>query len=102
MKNCLILASFLLNLDIKTKVIGSRHGEKLNETLVSREEMLRAKDQKKYFKIITDNRDLNYDLFENAGNKKSLNLEDYNSENAEQLNILQITKLLKKIKIDFK
>jgi UDP-N-acetylglucosamine 4,6-dehydratase/5-epimerase len=91
-----------LKTDIKTKVIGSRHGEKLNETLVSREEMLRAKDQKKYFKIITDNRDLNYDLFENAGNKKSLNLEDYNSENAEQLNILQITKLLKKIKIDFK
>ena len=91
-----------LNTDIKTKIIGSRHGEKLNETLVSREEMLRAKDEKKYFKIITDNRDLNYDLFENSGNKKSLNLQDYNSENAEQLNILQITKLLKKIKIDFK
>ena len=91
-----------LNTDIKTKIIGSRHGEKLNETLVSREEMLRVKDEKKYFKIITDNRDLNYDLFENSGNKKSLNLQDYNSENAEQLNILQITKLLKKIKIDFK
>ncbi len=90
-----------LDVDVITKVIGSRHGEKLNETLVSKEEMVRAIDQKKYFKIISDNRDLNYDLYENAGNKKSINLEDYNSENADQLNVFQISKLLKKIKIDF-
>lgn len=90
----------ILNTNIKTKVIGSRHGEKLNETLVSREEMLRAKDQKKYFKIITDNRDLNYDLYENSGNKRSLNLEDYSSENTDQLNVSEIANLLKKIKIN--
>ena len=90
-----------LGFDINTKVIGSRHGEKLNETLVSKEEMLRALDQKKYFKISSDDRGLNYDLYENSGNKKSINLEDYNSESAEQLNVKQISKLLKKIKINF-
>ena len=90
-----------LGLSLKTKVIGSRHGEKLNETLVSQEEMLRASDQKKYFKISSDDRGLNYDLYENAGNKKSINLIDYNSESAEQLNVKQIAKLLKKINIDF-
>ncbi len=90
-----------LGLNLNTKVIGSRHGEKLNETLVSKEEMLRASDQKKYFKISSDDRGLNYDLYENSGNKRSINLEDYNSESAEQLNVKQISKLLKKIKIDF-
>ncbi len=90
-----------LGIDVSTKVIGSRHGEKLNETLVSKEEMLRASDQKNYFKISSDDRGLNYDLYENSGNKKSINLEDYNSESAEQLNIKQISKLLKKIKIQF-
>ena len=46
-----------LGINVNTKVIGSRHGEKLNETLVSKEEMLRALDQKKYFKISCDDRE---------------------------------------------
>ncbi len=80
----------------KIKIIGTRHGEKLYETLVSREEMIRAKSQKRYFCIKIDNRNLNYDLFEIKGDKKLNNLNDYNSNNTNLLSDKDLEILLKK------
>ena len=80
----------------KIKIIGTRHGEKLHETLVSREEMVRAINEKKYYRIKIDNRDLNYDIFEIKGNKKLNLIEDYNSNNANLLTDKSLEKLLKK------
>tara|TARA_B100001250_G_scaffold231588_1_gene198810 strand:+ start:840 stop:1862 length:1023 start_codon:yes stop_codon:yes gene_type:complete len=91
----------ILNKKVKINVIGLRHGEKLNETLVSREEMIRSVEYKKYFRISIDNRNLNYSLYEKFGNKKSLNSEDFNSDNTRQLSVKEIIKLLNKINIDF-
>ena len=89
-----------LNKKIKIKIIGSRHGEKLNETLISREEMLKAKDLGKYYKITTDNRSLNYALYEKVGNYKSIKLIDFNSDNTKRLNSNDIVILLKKLKLN--
>ena len=80
----------------KIRIIGTRHGEKLHETLVSREEMARAINEKKYYRIKIDNRDLNYDFFEIKGNKKLNLIEDYNSNNANLLTDKSLEKLLKK------
>ena len=91
----------ILNKKVKINVIGLRHGEKLNETLVSREEMIRSVEYKKYFRISIDNRNLNYSLYEKFGNKKSLYSEDFNSDNTRQLSVKEIIKLLNKINIDF-
>jgi UDP-glucose 4-epimerase len=74
--------------------IGTRHGEKLYETLVTQEEMLRAFDEGHFFRIKADNRDLNYDQFITTGNKK-LNLgESYTSHNTERLDIEGMKKQL--------
>ena len=81
----------------KIKIIGIRHGEKNHETLVSSEEMLRAKEEKKYFKIVTDNRDLNYSKFFTQGNKKFKNFVEYNSKNTNKLNDKQLINILKNI-----
>jgi UDP-N-acetylglucosamine 4,6-dehydratase len=78
------------------KIIGTRHGEKLYETLVSREEMVRSVSKDKYFNIKLDNRDLNYDLFEVKGNKKLNFADDYNSNNTNMLSDNSLEKLLKK------
>jgi UDP-glucose 4-epimerase len=79
------------------KISGIRHGEKLHETLVSREEMSKALDLGKYFRIVTDNRDLNYDLYESTGSVKANNYEDYNSENTQMLDMKELLELLKKL-----
>ena len=84
----------------KIDIIGSRHGEKLNETLVSHEEMSNTKETKDHFVIEKDNRGLNYGLYEHKGNKKRIKLSDYNSDNTQQLIINQIVKLLSSIDID--
>ena len=60
----------IFNSNIETKLIGTRHGEKLYETLISREEMVRSSDMGKYFKIEIDDRDLNYDSFFTLGQEK--------------------------------
>jgi UDP-glucose 4-epimerase len=78
------------------KISGIRHGEKLYETLVSREEMSKALDLGKYFRIVTDNRDLNYDLYESFGSIKANEYNDYNSENTKMLSTKELTELLKK------
>ena len=83
----------------KVKIIGTRHGEKLYETLVSREEMSRAKEIKNYFCIPVDDRDLNFNIFFNKGVKDVSFKEDYTSHNTKRLNIKSTIKLLNDIKI---
>lgn len=73
--------------DTGTRVIGPRHGEKLFETLVTREEMLRSEDMGQYYRISADSRDLNYDKFLVNGNVKSQADEEYTSSNTHQLDV---------------
>ena len=79
------------------RTIGTRHGEKLYETLVSREEMARVDDMGGYYRIPADNRDLNYAKYFSAGEEKISNLDDYTSHNTQQLNMLQVKHLLEKL-----
>ncbi len=82
------LASALIEIfngEDKIEIIGSRHGEKLYESLLSREEMSRAIDHKDYFSIPLENKDLNYSKFFDQGNKEVSNIEDYTSHNTDQL-----------------
>jgi UDP-glucose 4-epimerase len=80
----------------KIKIIGTRHGEKLHETLCSREEMYIAEDLGSYFKIPCDTRDLNYDIFFEKGEKNISQIQDFNSSNTTQLNQAEVEKILKK------
>jgi len=80
-------------------IIGTRHGEKLFEVLLSREEMVRAKDLKNYYCILPDRRDLNYEKFVEVGEKKISNSKEYNSHNTVQLNIKQSENIIKKINV---
>jgi UDP-N-acetylglucosamine 4,6-dehydratase len=77
-------------------IIGTRHGEKLFEVLLSREEKVRAKDLKKYYCISPDQRDLNYKKFIDMGEKKISDSIEYNSDNAIHLNFKNLQNLLKK------
>lgn len=76
------------------KIIGTRHGEKLYESLVSREEMAKAEDRGRYFRIPADNRDLNYDKYILEGEPDANDVDDYTSHNTERLSIEQIKQLL--------
>lgn len=79
------------------KVIGTRHGEKLYETLLTREEMARSEDLGDYFRIPADNRDLNYNKYFVEGTEKVSAYEDYNSHNTNRLNVEGVKKLLLKL-----
>jgi UDP-glucose 4-epimerase len=81
------------------KIIGTRHGEKLYESLVSREEMAKAEDMGKYYRIIADNRDLNYNKYFVEGEVQISNLDDYTSHNTTRLNVEEVKELL--LKLDF-
>lgn len=85
------------NANNEIKHIGTRHGEKLYEVLVTKEEMLNAEDLGGYFRIAADNRDLNYNKYEIHGNKKVEEVEEYNSHNTERLNVEEMKKLLLKL-----
>ncbi len=85
--------------DNPVQIVGTRHGEKLFESLVSREEMARVDDIGNYFRIPTDNRDLNYDIFFSEGEKRISTLDDYTSHNTKRLNVEQVKSLL--LKLDF-
>lgn len=76
------------------KIIGTRHGEKLYETLCTREEMMKAEDMGDFYRIPADNRDLNYDKYFSQGNENISVVEDYNSHNTEQQDVEGIKKLL--------
>jgi UDP-glucose 4-epimerase len=78
--------------------LGTRHGEKSYESLVSSEEMLKAYSLKEFYRIPLDKRSLNYNKFFNKGNQKIEKLSDYNSNNTKRLNKLEVIKLLKKQK----
>ena len=78
----------------KINNIGTRHGEKAYESLLTKEEMFVAKDMGNYFRIVSDQRDLNYDLYFNKGKNNLKNVEDYNSNNARQLSVAEIKKIL--------
>jgi UDP-N-acetylglucosamine 4,6-dehydratase len=80
--------------DYKIHIIGNRHGEKKHESLLTREEIYKAKESAKYFQVSSDIRDLNYDLYFSKGNKKILNIEDYCSNTVKQLNIEETKKIL--------
>ena len=97
-----VLAKALLELyDGKNeiKVIGTRHGEKLYETLVNREDMVKAEDLADYFRIPADNRDLNYTRFFSEGEPNVSNFEEYHSHNTGRLDIEGMKKLLFKLPI---
>lgn len=78
----------------EVKIIGTRHGEKLYESLVSREEMAKAEDRGRYYRIPADNRDLNYDKYILEGEPAANEVDDYTSHNTERLTIQQIKDLL--------
>lgn len=84
--------------EVGYRVIGPRHGEKLYEVLVTKEEMLRAEDMGDFYRVSADNRDLNYDNLE-KGNKLINSDEEYHSHNTKRLSIEEMKKLLLKLKL---
>jgi UDP-glucose 4-epimerase len=84
----------LFNASNPIQVIGTRHGEKLYETLCTREEMAKATDLKNFYQVPADNRDLNYGKYFENGEVMSPELEDYNSHNTTRLNIEQVKEKL--------
>jgi UDP-glucose 4-epimerase len=87
----------LYKTDAEVKVIGTRHGEKLYETLVTREEMSRAEDMGEYYRIPCDTRGLNYDKYFTDGSSKIAESEDYHSHNTDQLDVEGMKNLLLKL-----
>ena len=89
----------IFRIDNETRIIGTRHGEKLYESLISREEMARAIDMGGYYRIPADNRDLNYAKYFSEGEEKISHLDDYTSHNTYRLNVPQVKELL--LKLDY-
>lgn len=84
--------------ETEVKVIGTRHGEKLYETLVTREEMAKSIDMGNYYRIPCDTRDLNYDKFFKEGDEKVSVIEDYHSHNTRRLDVDGMKELLLKLR----
>jgi UDP-N-acetylglucosamine 4,6-dehydratase/5-epimerase len=80
-------------------IVGTRHGEKLYETLVAREEMARVEDMGQYYRIPADNRDLNYAMYFTEGQKEISSLDDYTSHNTQRLSVAEVKDLL--LKLDY-
>lgn len=96
------LAQAILELkhsDLSTTIIGTRHGEKLFEVLVTAEEMMRAEDLPGFFRIPADNRDLNNDNYFSKGNPEFGKIEQYTSHNTHRLNVEEMKQLLLKLKL---
>ncbi|KDE46150.1 nucleoside-diphosphate sugar epimerase/dehydratase [Geobacillus sp. CAMR5420] len=89
----------IFNADNEIRIIGTRHGEKLYETLLTREEMAQAEDLGDYYRIPADTRDLNYDKYFTDGKHEISESLDYNSHNTERLDVPQIKELL--LKLDY-
>ena len=87
----------LMRRDSPVQSIGTRHGEKLYETLVSREEMAKAEDAGRYFRIPADNRDLNYNKYFVEGEQRIAEFEDYTSHNTERLDVPAVKRVLMKL-----
>lgn len=88
----------LYKTEVEVKTIGTRHGEKLYETLVTREEMAKAIDMGNYYRIPCDTRDLNYDKFFTEGNEVVAKIEDYHSHNTTRLDVNGMKQLLLKLR----
>jgi UDP-glucose 4-epimerase len=84
----------LLQADNPIKVIGTRHGEKAYETLLTTEEAAKAEDLGDYFQVPADNRDLNYNVYFSEGIPKTAQVQDYHSNNARRLNLEEMMELL--------
>lgn len=84
--------------ETEVRVIGTRHGEKLYETLVTREEMAKSIDMGEYYRIPCDTRDLNYDKFFKEGDEKVSVIEDYHSHNTRRLDVEGMKELLMKLR----
>ena len=84
----------VLNLNAELHLIGTRHGEKLYETLATREELLRAEDQGDFYRIAVDARDLNYSQYFSEGEVAEAMTADYHSHNTERLDVEAVQKLL--------
>ena len=80
-------------------IIGTRHGEKLYETLCTREEMVKAEDMGNFYRIPADNRDLNYSMFFSEGEKNIATIEDYHSHNTERLDVEGVKNLISKLSL---
>jgi UDP-glucose 4-epimerase len=89
----------LLGCDNEIKIIGTRHGEKLFESLVSREEMTRAEDLGRYYRIPADSRDLNYDKYFIEGQTSISQFDDYTSHNTERLSLEGVKHVLSELAI---
>lgn len=84
--------------DTEIRIIGTRHGEKLCETLITREEMVKAIDMGDYYRIPCDTRDLNYDKYFTVGNEEVSKIEDYHSHNTRRLDVEEMKELLLKLR----
>lgn len=89
----------LMNADNPVRIIGTRHGEKLYETLLNREEMAKAEDLGDYFRVAADARDLNYSKYFTKGETQISEAADYNSHNTTMLNIEEMMDMLMKLQI---
>jgi UDP-glucose 4-epimerase len=87
----------LANANNEVKIIGTRHGEKLYETLCTREEMVKAEDMGDFFRIPADNRDLNYAMYFSEGEQDVSKIEDYHSHNTNRLDIEGVKRLISKL-----
>jgi len=89
----------LFNSKSSVKIIGTRHGEKLYESLLSREEMAKAEDMERYYRVPMDSRDLNYNNYFVEGETRTSEIDDYTSHNTKRLNVDKVKTLL--LKLDF-
>ncbi|MBQ2582911.1 MAG: polysaccharide biosynthesis protein, partial [Erysipelotrichaceae bacterium] len=87
------------NKDTRIVNIGTRHGEKLYEVLVTKEDMVKAEDLGEYYRIPADNRDLNYDRYISKGSSQLDTVEEYDSHNTRRLNVEEMKELLKKLEM---
>ena len=96
LKTIINALSIILQKNPKIKVIGPRHGEKFHESLLSKEEYKKVKNYNGYYKVVSDNKDLNYDKYFSYGKITKVN-SDYTSENTLRLSVKETVKMLKKI-----
>jgi UDP-glucose 4-epimerase len=87
----------IFNADNEIRILGTRHGEKKHEALLSREEYLKAEDLGGYYRVSADTRDLNYGMYEEKGEKELSQEVDYTSENTERLDVDGMVELLMKL-----
>ena len=99
LNNLIFALKDILNSKNEVRVIGTRHGEKLYETLVSREEMARAQEGDRYYRIPADGRDLNYNIYFSQGEEMISHANDYTSHNTQLLDIEGVKQVL--LKLDY-